>query len=129
MSPILKNNECLFNSDVGQILTLRCIPILFEGAIRYLLIFAGLIALIFIIIGGIKLITSSGDSKQVDAARKTITWAVIGLALILMSFAIVRFVGAITGVNCINQFGFNVCSYNPNQGRGNCATNPNQPGC
>lgn len=131
MNPILKNSKCLYEGGgkIGDILTLNCIPVLLEGFVRWALIFAGLVAVIFVILGGIKLITSSGDTKQVEAARKTITWAMLGLALILMSFAIVRFVGAITGVNCINQFGFDVCGYNPGQSRGSCVRNPNQPGC
>jgi hypothetical protein len=124
-------DACTFSGGegIGQVATIGCVPYIFESLIYWALVFAGIVALIFIILGGIKLITSSGDSKQVDGARKTITWAIIGLTLVLMSFAIVRFVSAITGVRCITEFGFNICGYDPGQGRGDCRVNPNQPGC
>lgn len=107
----LEGSNCAFDggTGIGQILTINCIPLLLEKFIYYSLLFAGVVALVLIIVGGIKLITSSGDSKQVDSGRKIITWAIIGLIVILMSFAVVRFVSAVTGVSCIRQFGFNVC--------------------
>jgi hypothetical protein len=104
-------DNCTYTSASGaKVTTLKCIPVLFGNLIYWLLVFAGIAALIFVIFGGIKFITSGGDPKQTEGARKTLTWAVIGLILILSSFLILRFIGDITGVTCIKSgFGFDNC--------------------
>lgn len=49
---------------------------------------AGMIALLILIWGGIKYMTARGDPKVVDSARSTITGAVIGLLIVLLSAAL-----------------------------------------
>ena len=51
----------------------------------------GFIAVIFIIIGGISYMTSSGESAKVEKAKKTILYAVIGLVICILASAIVNF--------------------------------------
>ena len=94
---------------VNDVATLQCIPVVFENIVRAALIFAGVVALFFILISGIRLITSSGDPKAIEGARKTLTFAIIGLVIILLSFFIISMIGYITGVDCINSFGFTNC--------------------
>lgn len=53
---------------------------------------AGVIAVIMIIISGIKFMTSQGDSGKVSSARNTIIYALIGILIVLLSQAIVQFV-------------------------------------
>ncbi len=50
------------------------------------------VAVIFIIIGGVQYITSSGDTSKAMKAKNTIMYAVIGLVVALLAFAIVNFV-------------------------------------
>ncbi|MBQ3464623.1 hypothetical protein IJH15_00135 [Candidatus Saccharibacteria bacterium] len=52
----------------------------------------GVVAVIFIIIGGIQYMTSTGDPGKVKKAKDTILYALIGLAVCVLSFAIVNFV-------------------------------------
>lgn len=89
---------------------LSCLPLLFSTIIYYAFIFAGLVALVLIIWAGIKYIRSGGDQKQVQGARQTLTYAIIGLVLILGSVLIINFISYITDVECISKFGFNTCS-------------------
>ncbi|MGB4762544.1 MAG: pilin [Candidatus Saccharimonas sp.] len=49
----------------------------------------GGIAVIMIVIGGIKFATSQGDSSQIASAKKTILFSVIGLVVAMLSSAIV----------------------------------------
>lgn len=60
----------------------------------YSLIFgiAGGVAIIIIVLGGIKFITSQGDPQAVAKARNTIIYAAIGLAVSVAAFTIVTFV-------------------------------------
>jgi len=52
----------------------------------------GVIAVIMIIIGGLRYITSGGDSNSTGAAKNTILYALIGLVIVAMAQVIVRFV-------------------------------------
>ena len=61
-----------------------------------LLFIVGAVAVIMIIIGGIRYVTSNGDGNQVTAAKNTILYSVIGLVVALLAYAIVNFV--------LNQF-------------------------
>ena len=57
----------------------------------------GIIAVVMIIVGGVKYITSGGDSGNVTSAKNTILYAIIGLVIAFLAFAIVNWVlGAIT---------------------------------
>lgn len=56
---------------------------------------AAVLAVIFLILGGIRWTTSGGDAKGIEAARKQITYAIIGLIVTLIAFAIVVIVGGL----------------------------------
>lgn len=70
-------------------------PSLQEGikdVVNVLLFILGAIAVIMIIIGGIRYTTSNGDASQTKAAKDTILYAVIGLVVAILAYAIVNFV-------------------------------------
>jgi hypothetical protein len=52
----------------------------------------GVVAVAFIIVGGINYIVSQGDAAKVQKAKSTILYGVIGLVVVLLAFAIVGFV-------------------------------------
>lgn len=52
----------------------------------------GIIAVVMIIVGGVKYITSQGESTNITAAKNTILYAVIGLVVVALAQIIVRFV-------------------------------------
>jgi len=95
-------DSCLENGDVA---TLACIPIIIKNIINAALVFAGVIALILIIYSGIKFISSRGDQNEIDSAKKTLTYAIIGLIIIFLSFLIVQVIGQLTGVEQISNPG------------------------
>lgn len=101
----LKGSGCIYKSVV----TIDCIPIIVFNVIYWLIFFSGVVALFLIIFGGFRFMTSGGDPKNVESARKVITWAIIGLLIILFSFAIVTFISDVTGVRCLTSFGFVAC--------------------
>ena len=57
--------------------------------------FMGLIAVIVIIIAGIRMVISQGDQTAIETSKKIVLYAVIGLILILLAGAIVSFVSEI----------------------------------
>lgn len=52
----------------------------------------GVTAVIMIIVGGLKYITSGGDSGNVTGAKNTILYAIVGLVIVALAQVIVRFV-------------------------------------
>ncbi len=61
-------------------------------ALNMLSLVAGIIAVILIIISGLKFMTSQGDSQQVSQARNSVIYAVIGIATVALAQIIVKFV-------------------------------------
>lgn len=58
-----------------------------------ILLFAlGIISVIMIIIGGIKYITSGGDSGKTGSARNTILYAIIGLVVAALARPLIAFI-------------------------------------
>ena len=53
---------------------------------------AGVLSLIFIMIAGIKIVTAGGDAKKLQSAGATLTYAIIGLAVTILAFVILRVV-------------------------------------
>jgi len=74
---------------------------------------AALAVLAFMVLGAFNWITSGGDKEKVDKARKTITNALIGLALLGLAFLILRVVGQIIGFDVLTQFSLPPLSTNP----------------
>jgi len=58
----------------------------------------GIVAVIMIIVGGLKYITSGGDAGNVTGAKNTIIYAIVGLVVVALAQFIVRFVlGRVSG--------------------------------
>ena len=65
--------------------------------INYFLGLLGLVAVGFLIYAGVLMVTAGGNEEQVGKARKIITYAVIGIVIILLSYTIVTFVSSALG--------------------------------
>lgn len=64
----------------------------FKQVTNTILYIVGIIAVIMLIIGGIKYVVSGGDAKKVTDAKNTVLYAIIGLVIAFLAFAIVNFV-------------------------------------
>jgi hypothetical protein len=58
--------------------------------VNFFLYFLGFIATIMIIYGGILYVTSAGNDENVGKAKKILLYAIVGIIVILLSFAIVN---------------------------------------
>lgn len=75
---------------------------LFGRIVGLALGFAGIALFILLIVGGFKFIASGGDPKAVEGARNTLTFAIAGLIVILISYLILVLIKTITGVDVTN---------------------------
>lgn len=95
-------------SDIGSVLTgmgpsgpgfwRLGMNALLNNIVQTMLVAGVAISVIFLIIGGIKWIMSSGDKEAAAKAQKTITAAIIGLVIVFLAWAIVGLVKNILGV-------------------------------
>ena len=79
------------------------LTIIFGNVVKVSLAIAGVVLFILLLSGGIKYITSGGDPKAAEGAQKTITYAIGGLVLVLLSYLVLVLIKTITGVD-ITQF-------------------------
>ncbi|MDA2935754.1 pilin [Patescibacteria group bacterium AH-259-L05] len=68
------------------------IPELAGRIIKAVLGIVGVLALVMFIYGGILWMTSGGNAEKIKKGKDTIVWAVIGLAFIFFSYAILEFI-------------------------------------
>jgi glucose uptake protein GlcU len=86
--------------------TLDCAAVIFSNVLVALVMFAGLIALIMFIFGSFKLLSSRGDPKKIQGAKNNFTYGLLGLVVVIFSYAILSIISIATGVPCIMTFGF-----------------------
>lgn len=67
--------------------------------VKVLIAVAGVLAFIFIIISGIKIVTSSGDEKKLESAKSTLVYAIIGIIVALLALVMVNLIQRILGSN------------------------------
>ncbi len=78
--------------------TVSSIPDAIIVVIKYLLSIIGIITLIFIVISGIKYVTSSGNEEKIKSAKESFNSSVLGLMLALMAYVILEvIVGILNG--------------------------------
>ena len=65
---------------------------IFTNISNTILYIVGIVSVIMLIFGGLRYIISGGDSKKVTDAKNTILYAIIGLIITFLSYAIVNFV-------------------------------------
>lgn len=77
------------------------VPNIIQTAIRLVLVVASLIAFFFLVLGGIKWVTSGGDKEQTQKAQGQITAALVGLVIVFSAWAILRLVEAFFGISIL----------------------------
>ena len=87
-----KFGDCVADNcvDANQLVT---------NAIQWVIGVAGIVALIYVIIGGIGYITASGDSSKLQKSKQTILYALIGLVIVALAEIITAFVSNLIRTN------------------------------
>lgn len=101
----LTREEC-FRDGIAK---LGCLPFYLGNIINGLFAVSGIAAIILIIVSGIRLLLSGGDSEKVAKAKTSLFYSIIGFIIVLSSFLILRVISFITGAECINALGFDTC--------------------
>lgn len=68
------------------------LPTLVGNVITTILGLVGVLALLMFIYGGILWMTSAGSAEKIKKGKDTIVWAILGLAFIFFSYAVLEFI-------------------------------------
>ena len=73
-----------------------------RNGVRLLIIVAFVVFLIWTIFAGFRFVFSGGDEKSISGAWSQIYWGLLGMAIIIGSFAIIKLVETFFGVTVIS---------------------------
>ena len=83
--------------------TFKDLEVIFEKILNIVVALAGIVVFIFLLSGGFQLLLSAGDPEKVKKATGTITWAIMGLVILLGIWFIFLFIHQFTGID-VTQF-------------------------
>jgi len=81
-----------FSGNSGTLTSAKTLPELVLIVLKMLLMFAGIVAVVLIVVGGFQYMTSGGNDEQAEKGKKALTNAVIGLVIVMLAFAIVQII-------------------------------------
>ena len=100
-TPVLASQQCqginAVNPNGGDVCSTTTLPTQLNAIIDAFFIIAGSVAVLIIVLAGIRYITSTGDATRIKASKDTILYAVVGLIVVILGRAIVGFVIAKIG--------------------------------
>lgn len=85
--------------DTGAPACISDIVKVLEHIIGLLAPAAGIVFFIMLLVGGFRFIKSRGDPKRVGEARSTLTYAAIGIILVVVAWLILKLIKDLTGAN------------------------------
>jgi hypothetical protein len=88
-----------FDKEVIEVPTLKCLEIVFSNILTVATSLSVFALFVMLIVGGFRYLTSGGDPKATAAAQQTMTFAIIGIALMAIVFLVFKIIEALTGVN------------------------------
>ena len=78
---------------------------LVASAISVAILIAGILVFVYLVWGGIQWITSGGDKGKTEEARNRITSALVGLAIVAASWALIKIIAYFFGVQGVFEGG------------------------
>ena len=72
---------------------------MFLFIVKGFLAIVGVWGVLFVIVGGFRMVMAAGNEEQYLAAKKTITWAILGVVVAVMSFSVMAIVQNLIGVD------------------------------
>lgn len=100
-TPILAVTEVPEDSGFAK---LSDLVIVFANITSVIATFAGFAVLLMLVRGGVAYITAQGDPKALQGARGSVTWAIIGLIVILSAYAIISIIVGFVQIPGVGRF-------------------------
>jgi len=71
--------------------------------LKYLFPLAGLLVLLYLLLGGFQLMTSGGDPKKAQEAKGKISNALVGFVIVFIAYWLVQIIGIVLGIKAISN--------------------------
>ncbi len=91
-------------NNAGDVATIQGLECLIANVFTVFITLLGLAGFVMFLVAGVRWLTSGGNSKGIETARNTMTFAVVGLVVALSSFIVINLIADFTGVNVIRKF-------------------------
>lgn len=89
---------CILTIGGVEVPTLKCLEAVFSNILFVSVSLAVFALFVMLLIGGFKYLTSAGDQKAAAGAQQTMTYAIMGIALMAIAYLIFRIIEVFTGV-------------------------------
>lgn len=85
-----------------DVATIGSLSILFKNIVQAVVAFSGVVLFVMLLVGGFTFLFSGGDQKKLEAAKGTISSAIIGLVVLVSAYIIYTLIKMFTGVDVTN---------------------------
>jgi hypothetical protein len=85
----------------AQPATIKDLEVVFANIVKIAATLAGLGLFVMLVVAGFKLLTSRGDPQKSEEAKQTLTYAIIGLVVIVAGWLILKILGTVLGLNLL----------------------------
>lgn len=89
---------CWTECQSADVARLECLVCIFESLLNIAIRIGGILVLVMFLIGGFKYLTAGGDPKKASQAWNTLSFAVLGLVLMILAWFIMLFLAKFTGL-------------------------------
>lgn len=96
----MNSSGCVINGAA----TIQCLVPLFASVVRAVIGMGAVALFIMLLVGGFNFLFSAGDQKKLEAARGTVTQAVIGLVIMSIAYLIILTISQFTGIETLKTF-------------------------
>jgi hypothetical protein len=87
------------NGEIIEVATVHGLECIVQIILNLAIRLAGITVFVMFLIGGFKYLTAGGDPKATQSAKNTLTYAIAGLVLIILSWFILRLISEFTGID------------------------------
>jgi NADH:ubiquinone oxidoreductase subunit 6 (subunit J) len=87
------------NTNAAGVASIQCLVPLFANVVRAVVMLGAVALFIMLLVGGFNFLFSAGDQKKLEAARGTVTQAIVGLVIMSLAYLIIQTIGSFTGVD------------------------------
>lgn len=88
----------------GDVATIQGLECLIANVFTVIISLIGLAAFVMLLVGAMRWLLSGGNSSNLDKAKNTMTYALIGIVVSLSAFIVLNLIAGFTGVQDIRKF-------------------------
>lgn len=97
--PWATEGVCAYSNGANTVATIQGLQCLLANVLSVAVTFIGIIAFFIFMISAIKIMVSGGNSKGIEEAKGSMTYAVVGIVVALSAFLILNFISSFTGID------------------------------